>query len=301
MGRQLLFPLLAAGIALLAFVALAPAATAEEVPATIQGSYFLPDRMTVTAGDTVTWTNYDAYPHKVAVEGTSDATGTLGQDASGSLTFPNVGTYTIRCPFHSNMKATIEVVAPAHEPTGPNEPPTITDVSITLDGMTVHLTATGTDPEGAPLAYGWNYGDGNATQYTEAANQCVSHTYAKAGTYKITLYLSDGPNYVHENRIVTVGSPVTGGDDGGNTPTTASPTPTTTTAASTATPTPTIAPGPTTATTQAPATGATTPTTTAQPSTSGNTTQPEGEVPGVGALAVLALAAVAALAYRRRS
>jgi hypothetical protein len=61
----------------------------------------------------------------------------------------------------------------------------IGDVGQTLPGQSVALDATGAfDPvhEGAALTYSWDFGDG-----AQASGPSVSHTYARAGTYTLTL------------------------------------------------------------------------------------------------------------------
>ncbi|MBN2453626.1 MAG: PKD domain-containing protein [Candidatus Omnitrophica bacterium] len=53
----------------------------------------------------------------------------------------------------------------------------------------VNLKACGSDAEGDCLTYMWNFGDGSS-----AEGQCVSHTYADPGNYKVTVVASDGCN-----------------------------------------------------------------------------------------------------------
>jgi len=71
---------------------------------------FGPERITVKAGDTITWTNVDDSPHQVTVQGeTTLRTPVVLKGQSTSLTFTDVGTYGYICGLHPAMKGQIEV------------------------------------------------------------------------------------------------------------------------------------------------------------------------------------------------
>jgi plastocyanin len=71
---------------------------------------FGPERITVKAGDTITWTNVDDSPHQVTVQGeTTLRTPVVLKGQSTSLTFNDVGTYGYICGLHPAMKGQIEV------------------------------------------------------------------------------------------------------------------------------------------------------------------------------------------------
>lgn len=57
------------------------------------------------------------------------------------------------------------------------------DQPITLSG------AASSDPEGTPLLYKWNFGDGQTVSTSSAQ---INHTYTTGGTYTATLIVSDG-------------------------------------------------------------------------------------------------------------
>lgn len=75
---------------------------------------------------------------------------------------------------------------------------TVTDLAIapqsptasftaTVQGSGVSVDATGsTDPDGVIQAYSWNFGDGGT-----ATGRVATHSYAKAGTYQVTLVVTD--------------------------------------------------------------------------------------------------------------
>jgi plastocyanin len=71
---------------------------------------FGPERITVKAGDTITWTNVDDSPHQVTVQGeTTLRTPVVLKGQSTSLSFNDVGTYGYICGLHPAMKGQIEV------------------------------------------------------------------------------------------------------------------------------------------------------------------------------------------------
>ena len=108
--------LAAVGIAL-ALVAMplvsAPPARAADQSVTISDDAFGPSAVTVSVGDTVTWTNSDDSPHTVTAEGGAFDSGNMDEGAVFSFTFTEPGTYAYRCDYHSDMQATIVVEAAA--------------------------------------------------------------------------------------------------------------------------------------------------------------------------------------------
>jgi plastocyanin len=78
----------------------------------VAGMAFSPATLTITAGDTVTWTNGDDRRHTVTSNDGAFDSGNLDAGASFSFTFTTPGTYTYRCDYHPEMQATI-VVEPA--------------------------------------------------------------------------------------------------------------------------------------------------------------------------------------------
>ena len=156
--------------------------------------------------------------------------GTPTQDTQGtattSHTFAAVGTYTVTLTATDDLGAsapvthTVIVDQPAAAftvfPAGPAP-----NASVTFDG------SSSSDPEGSKIThYIWNFGDGAPPQ-DNGATPTINHTYAAAGTYTITLTVSDAlglPSIPTSRQVVVV--PATPQSTGGSTPPTATPTPT---------------------------------------------------------------------------
>jgi plastocyanin len=100
----------------------------------IQNSAFAPTTTTIKVGDTVTWTNRDAFSHTSTSDTGVWDTGVIAAGASGSFTFRSAGTFAYHCSIHSFMKGTVSVQAvntPTPPPTAPptpvrTAPPTVT-------------------------------------------------------------------------------------------------------------------------------------------------------------------------------
>ena len=67
----------------------------------------------------------------------------------------------------------------------PNEPPAAAFTS-TCRELTCSFTSTSSDPDGSIASYSWTFGDGDT-----AGTQSPSHTYGSAGTYTVTLTVTD--------------------------------------------------------------------------------------------------------------
>jgi glucose/arabinose dehydrogenase/PKD repeat protein len=72
--------------------------------------------------------------------------------------------------------------------------------------LTVNFSSAGSnDPEGQPITYSWDFGDGSSSAAGNPA-----HTYANAGQYVVRLTVSDGENSsVSTPLTISVGSPPT--------------------------------------------------------------------------------------------
>jgi hypothetical protein len=96
---------------------------AADASVTIAGFAFSPNTATISAGDSVTWTNTDDISHNATAVDNAWASGTIGAGASTSVTFDTAGTFDYRCTIHPDMTGTV-VVQAATAPSSPTAPTT---------------------------------------------------------------------------------------------------------------------------------------------------------------------------------
>ena len=73
----------------------------------ITGKGFSPNRLTLKAGDSVSWTNTDSRDHTVT--GPGFGSGNIKPGGRFSFRFPKPGNYPYSCSLHPRMKGTIIV------------------------------------------------------------------------------------------------------------------------------------------------------------------------------------------------
>jgi plastocyanin len=93
-----------------AAVAAQPAPTAN-AEVEIDQFAFIPQRITVKAGTTVTWVNEDDAPHTVASSSKLFKSKALDTQDKFSFTFMTPGTYAYFCSVHPHMTGTVVVEA----------------------------------------------------------------------------------------------------------------------------------------------------------------------------------------------
>jgi amicyanin len=98
-------------VALAAISLPAVAAQAADLEVKIDNFTFAPQRLTVKAGTTVTWTNEDDIPHTVASSTKAFKSKALDTDDKFSFTFTTPGTYEYFCSLHPHMTGAIVVEA----------------------------------------------------------------------------------------------------------------------------------------------------------------------------------------------
>ena len=101
---------LAAAALQLAVFSVTPA-WSEELSVKIDNFTFNPQRITVKAGTTVTWTNGDDIPHTVTSSAKLFKSKVLDTDDKFSFTFATPGVYEYFCSLHPHMTAAVVVEA----------------------------------------------------------------------------------------------------------------------------------------------------------------------------------------------
>ena len=120
-ARRGVLALLLAGLVLflLGSIELARAATQT---VTISDFTFSPATVTITAGDTITWTNTDPVVHTATSSSGAFDSGDIAQGESFSVTFTTPGTYDYFCTPHPTMTGQIVVKAAAPASTAAASP-----------------------------------------------------------------------------------------------------------------------------------------------------------------------------------
>jgi plastocyanin len=78
----------------------------------ITGFAFGPGKISVKAGDSITWTNADDTPHQISLVGKPQRSDVMLKGQVATLKFDEAGNIDYICGLHPTMKGTIEVVRP---------------------------------------------------------------------------------------------------------------------------------------------------------------------------------------------
>jgi len=75
----------------------------------MDGVSFVPERITVKVGQTVTWTNKDPFPHDVRAADASFVSGEIAPDASWQYRATAAGRFPYTCTLHPGMDGVLIV------------------------------------------------------------------------------------------------------------------------------------------------------------------------------------------------
>src|SRR5262245_11874324 len=188
-----------------------------QFPSSYQGSFFFADytqnwikRLTFDANGKVSGV-FNFEPADGSVDGPYGDIVYLTEGPDGALYYLDLGYSDISGTFGVSKIRRIEFIQSDLPPVAaasasPTQGPT---------PLTVYFSSSGSsDPEGQPLSYSWNFGDGNTSTQANPL-----HTYTIAGSYQARLTVSDGVNSTFStpiaisagNRpVVTISSPTDG-------------------------------------------------------------------------------------------
>ncbi|MFD1686374.1 PKD domain-containing protein [Halobellus litoreus] len=162
---------------------------------------------TVTAGDTVSVSAYDAYTG-VTITGYSwDFDGDGVEDATGATatySYATAGTYTVDLTVTSDrtgsqtdsMTVTVEEANTAPVADAGADQSAVVGDTVSFDG------SASSDADGDALTYSWDF-DGDGVE--DATGATPTYSYAAAGSYTVTLTVSDGTATATDSMTVTVG------------------------------------------------------------------------------------------------
>jgi subtilisin family serine protease len=129
--------------------------------------------------------------------------GATSTEQSPTHAFAGQGTYMVALTVTDDVGAsnTITQDVEVIDPTQPNAVPVASFTSSCID-LSCSFTNTSTDPDGDPLTYSWDFGDGATSTATNP-----SHLYSSAGEYMVTLTADDGTDIDTAMATVTVTEP----------------------------------------------------------------------------------------------
>ena len=105
----------ASSVILVAMFGLATHANAAEISVDQRDLHFVPDSLTIKAGDTVRFTDSDHITHNITIvnpDGSSEDKGMSTYSQHIVVQFDKPGTYHVRCRIHPDMKMTVTITAP---------------------------------------------------------------------------------------------------------------------------------------------------------------------------------------------
>jgi len=156
---------------------------------------YIPDRVAVKVGESVTWSNGGSEePHNVHFEGeeTAQPSFPAQQFTTEPRTFPSPGEYQYYCDFHGRamsgivyVNTTGDLPPVAYLNASPNSP--VAGQAVTFDGS----ASRGTN-NGGIVTYEWDLDGDGMFEVSTGSAPTASQTYLAAQTVVVTLRVTDG-------------------------------------------------------------------------------------------------------------
>lgn len=129
--------------------------------------------------------------------------GTTGEGATATHEYVAASTYTITLTVTDDRGATATTSRAVTITDEPNQAPVAAFTS-SVDGLVASLDASGSaDGDGSIASFAWDFGDGSV-----GTGRTVKHSYAQAGTHRVTLTVTDDGGATHRvSRDVVVTAP----------------------------------------------------------------------------------------------
>src|SRR2546430_11113111 len=105
---------------------------------------------------------------------------------SSDLTYSAAGSFTVTLTVKDNQNASSSPVSHTVQVTAPNQPPSAA-FTFSCPTLACSFSDQSSDPDGSVTSWQWTFGDGT----TRATTQNPSHTYSAAGSYTVTLTVTD--------------------------------------------------------------------------------------------------------------
>jgi PKD repeat protein len=123
-----------------------------------------------------------------------------GNGVNASHTYSAAGTYTVKLTVTDNQGATNSTTKSVTVSSGANQAPTASFTNACTNLACTFNGSGSTDSDGSIASYTWNFGDSS-----NGTGASASHTYGSAGTYNVTLTVTDNQGATHStSKSVTV-------------------------------------------------------------------------------------------------
>jgi plastocyanin len=205
-------------LAAAAALAVPATASADDFAISMPGKFFDPQRLTIVAGDQVSWKNADFVSHEVRATNGAFDSGTIGRQGVYLHRFDTTGNYALVCSIHPFMTGQIDVLGATLS--GPKTA-VVAGESVTLQGRapagsgSVSLEEQGADGAWQPVSSAATGADG-AFSFTMAAHETAAYRAVSAvGTSQpVTVNVSARVEldvHVHKGRVMVATMPASKG------------------------------------------------------------------------------------------